>query len=287
MTGFGKAECELPDKRISIEIKTLNSKQFDMLARIPNVYRDKELDIRSTLGNKLERGKVELSISVDDNAGYETLTINKSLAKKYYDQILLLSVELGLKADDQILSTLLKMPDVMKSEPKELNEEEWAIVSLAIDEAIFKCDEFRQIEGKQLEIDFENRIGLILGFLDELKPFEEERIQKIKVKFRKDLLEFVNEQKIDENRFEQEIIYYLEKIDITEEKIRLKHHCDYFLITLQEPFSNGKKLNFIGQEIGREINTIGSKANDSSMQKLVVQMKDELEKIKEQLSNIL
>jgi len=287
MTGFGKAECELPDKRISIEIKTLNSKQFDMLARIPNVYRDKELDIRSTLGNKLERGKVELSISVDDNAGYETLTINKSLAKKYYDQILLLSVELGLKADDQILSTLLKMPDVMKSEPKELNEEEWAIVSLAIDEAIFKCDEFRQIEGKQLEIDFENRIGLILGFLDELKPFEEERIQKIKVKFRKDLLEFVNEQKIDENRFEQEIIYYLEKIDITEEKIRLKHHCDYFLITLQEPFSNGKKLNFIGQEIGREINTIGSKDNDSSMQKLVVQMKDELEKIKEQLSNIL
>jgi uncharacterized protein (TIGR00255 family) len=175
----------------------------------------------------------------------------------------------------------------MKAEPKELNEEEWAIVSAAIDEAIRKCDEFRQIEGDQLETDFENRIGLILGFLDELKPFEEERIQKIKLKFRRDLLEFVNEQKIDENRFEQEIIYYLEKIDITEEKIRLKHHCDYFLNTLQEPFSNGKKLNFIGQEIGREINTIGSKANDSSMQKVVVQMKDELEKIKEQMSNIL
>ncbi len=287
MTGFGKAECELTDKRVSVEIKTLNSKQFDMLARIPNVFRDKELDIRTFMNNKLERGKVELTISVDETAGYENFTINKSLAKKYYDQIMILSSDLGLRPDAQILSTLLKLPDVMKAEPKELKEEDWAIVNGAIGEAINKCNEFRQIEGNKLETDFEIRIGLILGCLNDLKPFEEERIQKIRTKFKKDLLESLTEQKIDENRLEQEIIYYLEKIDVTEEKTRLKSHCDYFLITLLEPVSNGKKLSFIGQEIGREINTIGSKANDYNMQKIVVQMKDELEKIKEQLMNIL
>ena len=287
MTGFGKAECELPDKKVSIEVKTLNSKQFDMLARIPNVFREKELDLRSILSSKLERGKVELSISVDETAGYENFTINKSLAKKYYDQIRLLSADLGLNSDDQILSTLLKLPDVMKAEPKELKDEEWAIVMQAIGEAIFRCDNFRQIEGSKLETDFVNRIGLILGFLNDLQPFEEDRILKIRSKFKKDILETVADQKIDENRLEQEIIYYLEKIDITEEKTRLKSHCDYFLITLLEASSNGKKLSFIGQEIGREINTIGSKANDYNMQKIVVQMKDELEKIKEQLMNIL
>jgi uncharacterized protein (TIGR00255 family) len=287
MTGFGKSECELPDKRVTIEIKTLNSKQFDMQARIPNVFREKELDLRMHLNNRLERGKVDLNISVDETAGYENFTINRSLAKKYYDQIRLLSADLNLTLDDQILSTLLKLPDVMKAEPKELREEEWAIILKAIDEAILRCDEFRQMEGNKLEIDFDNRIGLILDYLNALTPFEEERIHKIKSRFRKDLQEVVSEQKIDENRFEQEVIYYLEKIDITEEKTRLKSHCDYFLVTLLEPFSNGKKLSFIGQEIGREINTIGSKANDYNMQKIVVQMKDELEKIKEQLMNIL
>lgn len=287
MTGFGKAECELSDKRVSVEIKSLNSKQFDMNSRIPNAYREKELDIRNLINNKLERGKVEFTLSVDDTAGYENFTINRSLAKKYHDQIMLLMNDLALQPDDQILSTILKLPDVMKAEPKELKEQEWETVLAAISEAISKCDEFRKMEGVKLEADFEKRIGLILGFLSDLEPFEAERIQKIRAKFKKDLLESVTEQKIDENRLEQEIIYYLEKIDITEEKTRLKSHCDYFLETLLDPFSNGKKLSFICQEIGREINTIGSKANDYNMQKIVVQMKDELEKMKEQLMNIL
>ncbi len=287
MTGFGKSECELTDKRVSIEIKALNSKQFDMQARIPNVFREKELDIRTLMSNKLERGKVEMIISVDETAGYENFTINKSLAKKYYEQIMILSADLGLEPDDQILSTLLKLPDVMKAEPKELKEDEWTIVISAIEDAISKCNDFRHMEGAKLEADFENRIGLILGLLGGLEPFEEDRIIKIRTKFKKDLLENIAEQEIDKNRLEQEIIFYLEKIDITEEKTRLKSHCDYFLITLSELVSNGKKLSFISQELGREINTIGSKANDYNIQKIVVQMKDELEKIKEQLMNIL
>jgi len=287
MTGFGKAECQLPDEKISIEIKTLNSKQFDILSRVHGLYKQKELDIRAMLLKKLERGKIEITLTVDQSNTAANYSLNKGLAKKYFDEIKSLSDELQLEFENDIIPSILKLPDVLQAEDRELDETTWEQVQLSVMEAINKCDEFRAIEGKNLEVDFINRIGLILGFLDQITPFEEERIDKIKTKFRKDLSDVVGNKKIDENRFEQEIIYYLEKIDITEEKVRLKNNCEYFLQAMAENQSNGKKLNFICQEIGREINTIGSKANDSEIQKLVVQMKDELEKIKEQMFNIL
>ena len=287
MTGFGKAECKLTDKIISIEIKTLNSKQFDNQTRLPNLYKQKEVDIRALLLKKLERGKVEITIGVDQSKSVENYTINKSLAKKYFNEITSLAGELELNNINDILSTILKLPDVLKSEEQELDETEWGRILQSVKIAINNCDEFRTMEGNRLESDFKERIGLILGYLGNIKAFEKERINKIKAKFRKDISDVIGNLKIDENRFEQEIIYYLEKIDITEEKVRLKNNCEYFLQAMAEDESNGKKLNFISQEIGREVNTLGSKANDSDMQKLVVQMKDELEKIKEQLFNIL
>jgi uncharacterized protein (TIGR00255 family) len=287
MTGFGKAECKLTDKKISIEIKTLNSKQFDNQTRLPNLYKQKEADIRALLLKKLERGKVEITLGIDKSESVENYTINKPLAKKYFNEITSLAGELELNNIDDILSTILKLPDVLKPEEQELDETEWDRILQSIEVAIDNCDDFRAMEGNRLESDFKERIGLILGFLENIKAFEEVRINKIKAKFRKDISDVAGNLKIDENRFEQEIIYYLEKIDITEEKVRLKNNCEYFLQAMAEDESNGKKLNFISQEIGREINTLGSKANDSDMQKLVVQMKDELEKIKEQLFNIL
>ncbi len=287
MTGFGKAECEISGLKISIEIKTLNSKQFDTLIRLPNSYKQKEMDIRTLLLKKLERGKVELNLSLDQSKSSENYSINKILAKKYFEEVYLLSKELSLKPDENIISTLLKLPDVLQSEEHELDENEWKQILLWVDDAATKCDTYRITEGHKLEADFRQRVGLIVGLLESISKFEVERISKIKAKFRKDLTDIIDKRKIDENRFEQEIIYYLEKIDITEEKVRLENNCEYFVQALNDKESNGKKLNFISQEIGREINTIGSKANDSNIQKLVVQMKDELEKIKEQLCNIL
>jgi uncharacterized protein (TIGR00255 family) len=287
MTGFGKTECEISGVKISIEIKTLNSKQFDTTIRLPNSYKQKELEVRTLLLKKLERGKVELTLSLDQSESVESYSINKTLAKKYFQEIQSLAAELGVEPVEEIISTILKLPDVLIPEQHELDENEWKQILLSVDDAASKCDEYRIIEGYKLEADFRQRIGLIIGFLENIIHFEGERIDKIKAKFRKDLSDIIDEQKIDENRFEQEIIYYLEKIDITEEKLRLKNNCEYFLQALADNESNGKKLNFISQEIGREINTIGSKANDSNIQKLVVQMKDELEKVKEQLFNIL
>lgn len=287
MTGFGKAECEISGMKISIEIKTLNSKQFDTIIRLPNSYKQKEMEVRTLLLKKLERGKVELTLSLDQSESVESYSINKTLAKKYFTEIQSLAAELGVEPDEDIISTILKLPDVLVSEEHELDENEWKQILVAVYDAAEKCDAYRITEGRKLETDFRNRIGLIVGFLDSIDKFEVERIDKIKTKFRKDLSDIIDEQKIDENRFEQEIIYYLEKIDITEEQVRLKNNCEYFLQALADEESNGKKLNFISQEIGREINTIGSKANNSNIQKLVVQMKDELEKVKEQLFNIL
>jgi len=287
MTGFGKAECEISGKKISIEIKTLNSKQFDTQIRLPNSYKQKEMEVRTFLLKKLERGKVELSLSLDQSVSTESYSINKALVKKYFEEMNSLGAELGIQPEQEMLSTILKLPDVLQTEEHKLDENEWKLILQAIDDAAQKCDSYRISEGNKLEVDFKQRISLIIVFLDNISEFETERIEKIKAKFRKDLSDVIENQKIDENRFEQEIIYYLEKIDITEEKVRLKNNCDYFIQSLTDKESNGKKLNFISQEIGREINTIGSKANDSNIQKLVVQMKDELEKIKEQLFNIL
>jgi uncharacterized protein (TIGR00255 family) len=287
MTGFGKASCELPGKKISVEIKAINSKQLDLILRLPGVYKTKESELRTLLMQKLVRGKIELIIAVDQSGSAENYSINRQLVKKYFADVKMLADELNVPVGEYAFSSLLKMPDVLKPQEQEPDENEWEQIFPAVEDAVGQCDHYRIAEGAKLEKDFINRIALILKFLDNISPFETQRIEKMKERFRKDLSDVVNTRMIDENRFEQEIIYYLEKIDITEEKVRLKNNCDYFLQTLAEDESNGKKLNFISQEIGREINTIGSKANDSDIQKLVVQMKDELEKIKEQLYNIL
>jgi uncharacterized protein (TIGR00255 family) len=230
---------------------------------------------------------VEFTLSLDQSELAGTYSINQTLAKKYFEEVNSLAAKLGVKTDEHIFSTILKLPDVLQAEEHKLDENEWIQILRSVDEAVAKCDAYRITEGHKLEADFRQRLGLIMGFLESITEFEEERIEKIKVKFRKDLSDVIENQMIDENRFEQEIIYYLEKIDITEEKVRLKNNCEYFMQALADKESNGKKLNFISQEIGREINTIGSKANNSDIQKLVVQMKDELEKVKEQLFNIL
>lgn len=288
MTGYGKAEQEINGIKFSAEIKTLNSKQFDPMMRIPSNLKDKELDIRSLLMQKLERGKIDFIFTFDESEKFDSAVINKDLVKKYYAEIRSLQKELGIVQDDpSLLTTLLKMPEVMQPKNDAPDDEQWKQIMEMIERAVALCDQSRCDEGKRLYSEFVNRIELIVSLLKQVEPFEEERTQKIREKFRRELAAAFEKDKIDENRFEQEIIYYIEKIDITEEKVRLKNHCDYFLQTLAESESGGKKLAFILQEIGREINTLGSKANDWNIQRVVVLMKDELEKMKEQLFNIL
>ena len=287
MTGFGKAECECQNRKIVIEIKSLNSKQLDINARIPNGYRSKEIEIRSLISVRLKRGKVDFSINVENVGEASGFTINKSLIEKYYSELKELDLGLEDKNSSDYLSVLMRMPEVLISERDEMSDEEWQLLKEAIVEAIDKVDEFRVEEGKSLETDIIKRIQNILELLIKVEPFEKLRIENLRKKIKKDLYEFVEKEDIDKNRFEQELVYYQDKLDITEEKVRLKKHCEYFIETLNESASQGKKLSFISQEIGREINTLGSKANDANIQKIVVQMKDELEKIKEQLFNIL
>ena len=286
MTGFGKSECMCGTKRIIVEIKSLNSKFFDMNARIPNGYKDKELEIRNLLSGLLFRGKIDFTITVEENGDSSGFAINKNLAKKYFNDLKDLAGELGID-DKDYMSVLIRMPEIMVSEKTEMSEEEWDVLKNAIHAAALKLDEFRAQEGASLKKDLEHRTNLIHSLLKQVDPFEEKRMEVLRERIRKDLFKVVNKDDVDVNRFEQELVYYLEKLDITEEKIRLSKHCRYFIETLDEGKSQGKKLGFISQEMGREINTLGSKANDVNIQKLVVQMKDELEKIKEQLFNIL
>ena len=286
MTGFGKAECDLADKKIIVEIKTLNSKLADISLRIPEIYKEKEIEIRYLLASKIQRGKIDFNIFIE-NCNYVNYTLNKTLAKKYYNELKLLSFELEEHNFSDFLPILIKMPEVLIPEKKQFDEEEWKHVILTIERAIKQLDVFRIYEGKLLEDDFKQRILLIVQLLEKIEPYEIQRIDKLKEQIKKDLDKWFKNEKVDKNRFEQELIYYIGKMDFTEEKVRLKKHCDYFIETMDEPFSNGKKLGFISQEIGREINTLGSKANDANIQKIIVQMKDELEKIKEQLFNIL
>lgn len=283
MTGFGKADTRVKNKHISVEIRSLNSKGLDVNTRMPGLYREKELFIRNLLVEKLERGKIDLSINVESSEGIKGTQINKSVVKNYYLQLKSIAKELKEEPDD-FLEIIMKLPEVLKTEREEFNEAEWKQVLKLIEAAIKNMDSFRAREGKVLENDLRMRIGLILKAL--LIVEEADRITPIREKIKKNIEELVAKDKVDTNRFEQELIYYIEKLDITEEKIRLKTHCDFFLKTIDEK-STGKKLGFISQEIGREINTIGSKANDAGIQKIVVQMKDELEKIKEQLNNVL
>jgi len=288
MTGYGRAEGEVNSRKFIIELKTLNSKQFDMLSRIPPVYKEKELQIRSILQQKLERGKIEITVNVEDSKADVNFTINRELARHYYNEIIGLQKDLGVENSNEILATILKLPEVIQAVPDVLEEEEWEGMQKIIHQAVALCDASRLKEGKVLENDFTERIASIAALLLNVNKYEDQRIVRIKEKLKADLEKFFEEKKIDQNRLEQEMVYYIDKIDITEEKVRLNNHCNYFLQTLAEAdTANGKKLNFISQEIGREINTIGSKANDGDIQKLVVQMKDELEKIKEQLFNIL
>ncbi|MBU1011576.1 MAG: YicC family protein [Bacteroidetes bacterium] len=287
MTGYGKAESELNHKKVTVEIKTLNSKQLDLNTRMPSVYRAKELEIRNLLSQELERGKIELNIQLEQTGQDSNFSINKTLARKYYDQLKGLADDLDQSDFTNFLPIILKMPDVLKADKEDLDESEWNELEKIIKDAIVQVDEFRLQEGTHLQKEITDRIHTVVNLLAEVEPFETARIDQIKARIQKNLDNLQTELNIDQNRFEQELIYYIEKIDITEEKVRLKQHCDYFLETIVGDGSLGKKLGFISQEIGREINTLGSKANEVNMQKIVIQMKDELEKIKEQLFNIL
>jgi len=291
MTGYGKTVVEFPSKKFSIEIKSLNSRALDLSVKLPLPFRDKELETRTLLSQKLQRGKIDLFLTTDDTSEAPGFSINKTLVKKYYQEFNDLLKELGEEKQGSLLPVILKMPDVLQGEKQETNEADWYPVSEGIQKAILLVQEFRLNEGAILERDMLNRVGLILGFLDEIAPFEATRLKDIRDRIKagfQNLSKSENIQVIaDDNRFEQELIFYIERLDITEEKVRLQKHCDYFIDTLHDPESQGKKLGFIVQEMGREINTIGSKANEVEIQKIVVQMKDELEKIKEQLGNIL
>jgi len=286
MTGYGKALAILPGKSIIIEIKSLNSKQFDMNLRLPAILRERESELRNIIAKAIERGKVDVNVSVDYTGSDLPAAINRPLALAYYHELKSLAQETG-ETNVDLLSIVMKMPDVTRQLKEETDENEWNEIYKAFSIALKQYEEFRKHEGALLEEDFSARIKTIQNLLIRVEPFEAGRNNLLREKLRASVSEFIDNNTLDANRFEQEIIYYLEKLDITEEKVRLQKHCDYFLDTLNEKEANGRKLNFITQEIGREINTLGSKANDAGMQKLVVQMKDELEKIKEQLANIL
>lgn len=285
MTGFGKAILELEDKTITVEIRSLNSKGADISLRLSSGLRSYELELRNDIAKQLERGKIDLSIYIESKKAETPVEINIELAKSYHDQLKNLAIELN-EPIGEALTQILKFPDVLKSERKETDENEWKQIKQCVNDAILQLNNFRDMEGLSLKKDFEERLTKISNCLEEIKTLDLIRINSIKDRIRNNIADVIGKGKIDENRFEQELIYYVEKLDINEEKVRLKTHLDYFIETCNE-VAPGRKLNFISQEIGREINTIGSKANDAQMQKLVVLMKDELEKIKEQANNVL
>ena len=279
MTGYGKAEVQLENKKVTIEIRSLNSKNLDINARFPTLYKEKEMEVRKWLSGQLLRGKIDLVIFVE-TTGEETYTrINKGVVESYLEQLE------GIRKEADILSIAMRLPDVLKTEREELDEEEWQKIEGGITEAIKQLNAFRSSEGNELKRDFEHRVAVLEEKLEEVISIDPERLDAVRTRLDKAIQDLKSD--VDENRFEQELIYYLEKLDITEEKVRLNKHLSYFLYSLNEKDSNGKKLGFISQEMGREINTIGSKANFAPMQKVVVEMKDELEKIKEQLLNVL
>jgi uncharacterized protein (TIGR00255 family) len=282
MTGFGKATLQLPSKKITVEVKSLNSKGLDLNVRMPSLYREMELGLRNQIALKLERGKVDFSIFIESTAEQTTTKVNVPIVKSYINQL----KEVYADADEtELMKMAVRMPDTMKIERDEIDENDWAQIQTAIEEALQNILTFRRDEGKSLENEFQLRIGNIRQYMNEALALDPERVQAIKDRLQTAIAELkVN---VDENRFEQELIYYLEKLDITEEKVRLTNHLDYFLETINGTEANGRKLGFITQEMGREINTMGSKSNHAQMQKLVVQMKDELEKIKEQVLNVL
>ena len=281
MTGYGKSVLQLPNKKISIEVKSLNSKNLDLNTRMPSLYREKELDIRKLIASKLERGKVDFSLYMEITGEETSTQINKTVVKQYIKQL----KEVVDGDETELLKMAIRLPDAVTTERDEMDEDEWGEIAAEINVALEKILEYRLDEGKSLESEFFDRVKNISDLLDEVIAIDPERIEGVRERLNKGVAEL--KEKVDENRFEQELVFYIEKFDITEEKVRLKNHLDYFLKAINSDDSNGKKLGFISQEMGREINTIGSKSNYAPMQKLVVQMKDELEKIKEQLLNVL
>ena len=286
MTGYGKAEGVVENKKISVEVRSLNGKFLDCSLRVPGLYRQKEMLVRSKAAKEVVRGKVDISISYESLEGEQNFFINRGLVKNYYQGLSEISKELNI-SEENVLGTLMKMPEVMRSEKQKLSEGEWSGIEELIDEALVSFNSFRLAEGDVLQKEVEARINEITSLLVQVEPFESERIEAIKTRIRKNIDEIVSKDGFDQNRFEQELIFYMERYDITEEKVRLKAHCEHFITTMNDEQAQGKKLGFISQEIGREINTLGSKANHAEMQKIVVQMKDELEKIKEQSLNIM
>jgi uncharacterized protein (TIGR00255 family) len=281
MTGYGKAELQLPTKKVTIEIKSLNSKNLDLNVRAPSYYKEKELSFRKNIATQLTRGKVDFSIFVESIGENVSSQINKEVMTSYMQQL----KEISDASDLELMQMAVKLPDTIQSKRDSLDENEWLKIEAGISQALENIVIYRKDEGDVLKQDFIKRITIIRDLLEDVIEIDPQRIDNVRARLHKAISEI--EVKVDENRFEQELIYYLEKFDITEEKVRLKNHLDYFMSELNSDISNGKKLGFITQEIGREINTIGSKANFAEMQKLVVQMKDELEKVKEQNLNVL
>ena len=281
MTGYGKSVLQLPTKKITIELKSLNSKNLDLNARMPSIYREKELYLRKLMAKELDRGKIDFSIYVEATAEDTSTKINTPVVKQYIQQ--LKNVVDG--SELELLKMAVRFPDALNTEREEIDNNEWKAIEAEIVKAIAAIKDYRLNEGKVLETDFKNRVASISNLLEQVITMDPERVDGVRERLKKGVEDL--REKYDENRFEQELVYYIEKFDITEEKVRLKNHLAYFIETLNSKDSNGKKLAFIGQEMGREINTIGSKSNYAPMQQLVVQMKDELEKIKEQLLNVL
>ena len=287
MTGYGKAECNTQSKKVTIEVKSLNSKNADINTKIPGLYREKELEVRNFLTNELQRGKIELSLYYETKEDYQSGQINPSIVKNYFSQLREIAEELQIPTQELTLQSVMRLPDVYSQEREDLDPEEWKLINQTISLATEELKRFRQQEGKHLENDIKQRIDAILEFIPPLEELEKPRMQRVRERLEGHIKEYINTKEFDQNRLEQELIYYIEKYDITEEKVRLENHCNYFKKVMKNEEPVGKKLGFISQEIGREINTLGSKANDSEMQHIVVRMKDELEKIKEQILNIL
>jgi len=286
MTGFGNAVVEFGSKTISVDIRSLNSKFFDLTLRVPSAYKEKDMEMRTMLGRELERGKVEVYISIDSSEPQRKSRINKDIVRQYHAELKALNEELKITTDDY-LGTILRLPDALNMEVEHFDEEEWKQINETLQQAMKAFNAFRDKEGKFMEKDLRERIDAIEDNLKKIEPLEAGRIENIRKRLADQMKESAAKDAVDKNRFEQEVLYYLEKMDVTEEKVRLRSHCIYFLETMNDPQSNGKKIGFITQEMGREINTLGAKANDAVIQKFVVQMKDELEKIKELMMNIL
>ena len=288
MTGYGRATRSFGDKTVTVEVRALNSKMTDIRFKMPSNYKEKEIELRRILTEQAERGKVDVSINVKSLTGEDEFVLNHDIFRRYYNELTRLKTELGIENGD-VLQAIMRLPNVIGGDDEGILEEQWTATLEALNQALVAFTNFRATEGSAMSKDLTERLANILSLLEEIKPFEDQRIVKLRQRMTQNLAEFLGKENVDKNRYEQEVIFYLEKIDVTEEKVRLAQHCRYFtqMFDDKKNSSKGKTLNFIAQEIGREINTLGSKAYSAEIQHIVVQMKDELEKIKEQVANLV